>query len=296
MSKKTPSRKLRRPPPLSPESYPTTPAWFLPGVPSDDLAGRGLRLYRRSLSQTQPDVSLAASADANWDPYPFERISTPLLKRDFQTKLKRLQRLEAEFPDVPYEHNIDWKEMQGPFPPAKEIDVLRAYLDLERVELIKRRVKLPPRRLTAALAGSTRSVNQGPSQTRYDLATSAEVCVSGDALGARRIKTQTQGTQSERFQRKNERGRPRSVVVATKQQAIQKIAASTGATGERYCKQLDATGLSTPLDWQKREGCPKKYTDAWNHPKPSERAKWRHRIADEKSKATAPSRANLPGR
>jgi len=64
-----------------------------------------------------------------------------------------------------------------------------------------------------------------------------------------------------------------------------------GVTGERYCRKLDEKGLSTPPDWQKRDGCPKKYVDAWNHPR--EPKKWRQRIADEKSRAT---RNNVPTR
>jgi len=114
-----------------------------------------------------------------------------------------------------------------------------------------------------------------------------------DALAGQPIKTQTKGTQTEPVQKKGGRGRPSSVAVRTRQQAIRRIA-ETGATGERYCQQLDGAGLSTQYEWQKRAGCPKKYLDAWNHPNLSERAKWRHRIADEKSKATALSRKNSP--
>jgi len=86
-------------------------------------------------------------------------------------------------------------------------------------------------------------------------------------------------------------GRPKSGTVANRREGICRIA-STGVTGERYCKAIDNAHLSTPLEWQKREKCSKSYTEAWNHPTPNLRPRWRKRIADEKSKATAASRNN----
>ena len=98
-----------------------------------------------------------------------------------------------------------------------------------------------------------------------------------------------------RSKREKEKGRPPSQTLAIRQEAIRVVAAS-GARGERYCRQLDEVRLGTPLEWQKRDGCPKNYVDAWNHPIKADRKKWRHRIADEKSKATTASRKNSPGR
>ena len=59
-----------------------------------------------------------------------------------------------------------------------------------------------------------------------------------------------------------------------------------GVKGARYCEALDAAGLSTPVSWQQNEGCLKTYPQAYWHQDPVERAKWRQRIANEKSKMT----------
>ena len=66
---------------------------------------------------------------------------------------------------------------------------------------------------------------------------------------------------------------------------IRRVAAR-GVKGARYCEGLDAAGLSTPVSWQQNEGCLKTYPQAYWHQDPVERAKWRQRIANEKSKMT----------
>jgi hypothetical protein len=81
------------------------------------------------------------------------------------------------------------------------------------------------------------------------------------------------------------KGRPKSPNVSTRQQII-RAAAETGATGKRYCAELDSRKLSTPYDWQQRDHCPKRYLEAWDDPNPSKREKFRQRISNEKSKAT----------
>lgn len=85
---------------------------------------------------------------------------------------------------------------------------------------------------------------------------------------------------------KRKRGRPLSSLAATRREIIRRVAAQEGATGERYCNRLHEAGLSTPMEWQKAEGCPKEYLDAWNHPDQDARRKWRQRISNEKSKYT----------
>jgi hypothetical protein len=96
---------------------------------------------------------------------------------------------------------------------------------------------------------------------------------------------------STRFQAKrvpqiNRKGRPRIKLVAMRRRVIKNIAA-TGATGREYCKRLTEAGLSTPVHWQNEEGpCPKSYLEAYDHPDPKLRKKWRQRIANEKSQAT----------
>jgi hypothetical protein len=79
-------------------------------------------------------------------------------------------------------------------------------------------------------------------------------------------------------------GRPKSKVVSDRNDVIRRVA-TRGVRGASYCSELDRVGLCTPVEWQKRDGCPKKYIDAWNHP--SQAKKWRQRIAGEKSKATS---------
>ncbi len=70
-----------------------------------------------------------------------------------------------------------------------------------------------------------------------------------------------------------------------RREVIRRVAAM-GVKGEQYCKALDAKQLPTPFSWQKNEGCPETYLAAYWHPDPAARAKWRQRIANEKSKAT----------
>jgi hypothetical protein len=80
------------------------------------------------------------------------------------------------------------------------------------------------------------------------------------------------------------KGRPPSPTVATRREILGRLAA-TGVIGERYCKAV-AEKVSTRVDWQKRYGCPKSYLEAWNHPDPQKRKKYRQLISDEKYKAT----------
>lgn len=90
---------------------------------------------------------------------------------------------------------------------------------------------------------------------------------------------------SEAEKRKSARGRPQSVTVADRREVLRRIA-STGVKGIRYCEKVTNAGLSTPRDWQKRDACPTSYRDAWNHPNPQQREKFRQRISDEKYKAS----------
>jgi hypothetical protein len=80
------------------------------------------------------------------------------------------------------------------------------------------------------------------------------------------------------------KGRPASVAAATRRALLRKLSA-TGVKGEHYCKAVDTAKLSTPFEWQKRDGCPKSYLEAWNHPNLSQRKRFRQRISDEKYKA-----------
>lgn len=85
------------------------------------------------------------------------------------------------------------------------------------------------------------------------------------------------------FQRK--KGRPLDKLREPRRLIIRRVAAR-GVKGARYCEALDAAGLSTPVSWQQNEGCLKTYPQAYWHQDPVERAKWRQRIANEKSKMT----------
>ena len=82
--------------------------------------------------------------------------------------------------------------------------------------------------------------------------------------------------------RSHRTGRPKNGMVEIYRQAIQRASAK-GLTGLSYCDELTRVGLSTPMEWQKREGCPLRYTDAWNQ------KKWRQRIANQKSQYTRTS-------
>ena len=81
------------------------------------------------------------------------------------------------------------------------------------------------------------------------------------------------------------RGRPLNKLAASRREIIQRVAAK-GLKGEAYCDALDKLALATSVHWQKNEGCPKKYLDAFNHANPGQRKKWRNRIANEKYLAT----------
>jgi hypothetical protein len=117
-----------------------------PGVSSEPVFPRPANVRKVPVSPRP------VSADAKWDLYPFEVFPTAKLKRDFYEKQTQLSRVQAEFPDVEPDPNVDWRDDDGPFSPAKEIGRLIAYLDLERMELAKRGVKLPPRKPIAATA------------------------------------------------------------------------------------------------------------------------------------------------
>ncbi len=79
---------------------------------------------------------------------------------------------------------------------------------------------------------------------------------------------------------KKRRGRRPDALVEIRRKIIQ-LNDVTVETQEQYCKALEAAGLNTPIQWQ-REDCPKSYLDAWNHPVPVERAKWRKRIRNQR--------------
>jgi hypothetical protein len=81
------------------------------------------------------------------------------------------------------------------------------------------------------------------------------------------------------------RGRPKSILVGTRRVVI-RAAAVKGFKGLKYCRALDDARLSTPLEWQRRDNCPKDYTKAWEFPDADQRKKLRQRISDEKHKAT----------
>jgi hypothetical protein len=81
------------------------------------------------------------------------------------------------------------------------------------------------------------------------------------------------------------KGRPKNGVVAKRRQYMVTFA-EKGLQGELYCRAMDQVGVGTPVTWR-LEGCPAKYLDAWNHPNPVERKKWRQRISNEKSQATS---------
>jgi hypothetical protein len=84
---------------------------------------------------------------------------------------------------------------------------------------------------------------------------------------------------------KRRRGRPLNKAAADRRETIQGAAAK-GLKGAAYCEELGRVNLSTPYNWQKSEGCPKKYLDAYHHTDLVQRKKWRNRIADEKYQAT----------
>jgi len=84
---------------------------------------------------------------------------------------------------------------------------------------------------------------------------------------------------------KSRKGRPKDKLLMWRRQVIQRTSGK-GLMGREYCAALNAEGLSTPISWQKNERCPKTYPEAYAHPSPTERKKWRNRIADEKYKAT----------
>jgi hypothetical protein len=117
-----------------------------------------------------------------------------------------------------------------------------------------------------------------------DLATAVEHSKRADLASTRQSAPDTAQRKQVSKQRSS-KGRPPNSLVATRQKVLQKIAA-TGATGEHYCTEVVNAGISTPLEWQKRDGCPASYLDAWNHQNLETRKKFRQRISDEKYKAT----------
>jgi len=84
---------------------------------------------------------------------------------------------------------------------------------------------------------------------------------------------------------RTQKGRPRNKLKLDRQEIIAKVSAQ-GFEGEEYCNELLRVGLSTPIRWQKDENCPIKYPDAYSRPNPTERKKWRQRIANEKYQLT----------
>ena len=84
-------------------------------------------------------------------------------------------------------------------------------------------------------------------------------------------------------------GRPKSVLVSIRRPLIQTAAAS-GAKGKDYCMRLS---LKTPIEWQKRYGCPKTYPEAWDHQDPAKRKKFRQLISSEKSRFRPAGRDTL---
>ena len=82
------------------------------------------------------------------------------------------------------------------------------------------------------------------------------------------------------------KGRPKDKFVELHQKQIKEVAAEVKFVGGAYCKALDDRNTQTPIRWQTSERCPKQYLQAYNHPDPTERKKWRQRINDEKYKAT----------
>jgi hypothetical protein len=81
------------------------------------------------------------------------------------------------------------------------------------------------------------------------------------------------------------KGRPKDITSAIRTAKIWEIA-QLRVIGEAYCKALDDREINTPARWQRNEGCPKLYLEAFNHKDRSLRKKWRQRISDEKYKAT----------
>src|ERR1035441_7471253 len=78
------------------------------------------------------------------------------------------------------------------------------------------------------------------------------------------------------------KGRSKDKLVAYHAKQVSLII-QEGCVGEEYCRRLTQRGILPPPRWR-AEGCPKDYIDAYNHPKPEERKKWRARIYSEKNK------------
>lgn len=93
-------------------------------------------------------------------------------------------------------------------------------------------------------------------------------------------------------QHRKNKGRPRDKLVEYHRNQILSVI-EKGLTGEEYCARLTERGIATPIRWQKNEGCPKTYLDAYNHQDLEQRKKWRARIYDEKNKI---SRAKRPAK
>ena len=221
MSRKSSRKQSRRSPHVSPTHNPETPPNFFPGVSSSRL---GL----------VPPASLDESSE-NWSPYPFEKIPTRMLKRDFLAKLDQLHRLEAEFPGTTTDSAFDWHDTRGPLTPARQISLLRSYVDLAKIELLKRGAKLPPREPPEAAGRNVAIASQAPSQATHQ--SSDFNLTSNPVVGRQSMKPEAERRSVDTGIKGTRRGRPPSKLLATRQAVIRKIAA-TGAMGEQYCHGL----------------------------------------------------------
>lgn len=82
------------------------------------------------------------------------------------------------------------------------------------------------------------------------------------------------------------KGRSKNPLVAARKKLIRQVSEKL-LQGEAYCRELERLNFSTPMAWQKRDGCPASYLQAWNYPNIVKRAQFRQWITDEKSKATS---------
>ena len=149
--------------------------------------------------------------------------------------------------------------------------------------------KLPPRTdpLEVATQCQTECVKDAPRPFWEGGKIVVPLWSSGAAQAARNDGRATDPIRDETS--KKGRGRPQNWLTSMRRQSICDVAA-TGVKGKQYCQELDARRVSTPIEWQKRDGCPKNYTEAWDHPSLAAQKKWRQRISDEKSKMTKPTR------
>jgi hypothetical protein len=86
---------------------------------------------------------------------------------------------------------------------------------------------------------------------------------------------------------KKRKGRPKDPLTQTRalkfQEIILQIVGGQRLTGIEYCKALDDRGVTTNPRWR-HEGCPRSYVEAYTCKDRVARAKWKHRIWDEKSR------------